>query len=83
MWKLLSFVKMAGSLQNRLNSLLLDNVEETGKELGRGAYGVVVEVKWFVLERVYMKLLCRYIFILANDEMTTIYILLSLCRMKH
>ena len=36
---------MAGSLPNRLKSLLLDNVEETGKELGRGAYGVVVEVR--------------------------------------
>ena len=36
---------MAVSLPDRLKCLLLDNVEETGKELGRGAYGVVVEVR--------------------------------------
>ena len=41
----IDFVKMAGRLQDQLKSLLLDNVEKTGKELGRGAYGVVVEVR--------------------------------------
>ena len=32
------------SLQAQLQSLLLNDVEETGKELGRGSYGVVYEV---------------------------------------
>ena len=36
---------MAGRRQDQLKSLLLDNVKKTGKELGRGAYGVVVEVR--------------------------------------
>ena len=33
------------SLQDLLRSLSLDNVEETGTIIGRGAYGVVCEVK--------------------------------------
>ena len=33
------------NLQGQLGSLSLDNVEETGKTIGRGAYGVVSEVK--------------------------------------
>ena len=41
----LDFVKMAGRLQDLLKSLLLDNVEKIGKELGRGVYGVVVEIR--------------------------------------
>ena len=32
-------------LQGQLRSLTLDNVEETGKTIGRGAYGVVSEVR--------------------------------------
>ena len=32
-------------LQAQLQSMSLDNVEEIGKKLGRGAYGVVVEVR--------------------------------------
>ena len=32
-------------LQDRLRSLSLDNVEETGKHIGNGAYGVVSEVR--------------------------------------
>ena len=32
-------------LQGQLQSLTLDNVEETGKTIGRGAYGVVSEVR--------------------------------------
>ena len=35
---------MASSIRDQLQSLSLD-VEEVEKELGRGAYGVVVEVK--------------------------------------
>ena len=33
------------SKQTRLRSYHLPNVEETGRELGRGAFGVVVEMK--------------------------------------
>ena len=33
------------ALQAQLRALSLDDIEETGKELGRGAYGVVYEVK--------------------------------------
>ena len=36
---------MAEGLKVQLQSLSLDDVEKTEKELGRGAYGVVVEVK--------------------------------------
>ena len=32
-------------LQDRLRSLSLDSVEETGKRIGHGAYGVVYEVR--------------------------------------
>ena len=32
-------------LQDRLRSLSLDNVEETEKHIGHGAYGVVSEVR--------------------------------------
>ena len=32
------------SLQAQLQGLLLNDVEKTGKELGRGSYGVVYEV---------------------------------------
>ena len=32
-------------LQGQLRSLTLNNVEETGKTIGRGAYGVVSEVR--------------------------------------
>ena len=41
-------VKMSRPVQpllGQLGSLSLDNVEETGKAIGRGAYGVVFEVK--------------------------------------
>ena len=36
---------MVERLQSQLQALSLDDVVETGKELGRGAYGVVYEVK--------------------------------------
>ena len=35
----------ANDLQTQLSSLVLEDVEVTGKELGRGAYGVVYEVR--------------------------------------
>ena len=36
---------MSHSLQDQLQSLSLNNVEETGKKIGHGAYGFVSEVK--------------------------------------
>ena len=36
---------MVERLQSQLQALSLDDVVENGKELGRGAYGVVYEVK--------------------------------------
>ena len=38
-------VDLRSRLRSELRSLELEGVEETGNELGRGAYGVVVEVK--------------------------------------
>ena len=38
-------VMATGRLQSQLQSLSLENVVKTVKELGRGAYGVVVEVR--------------------------------------
>ena len=35
---------MAAQLREKLRPLILDRVRETRKELGRGAYGVVIEV---------------------------------------
>ena len=72
---------MAGRLQNRLKSLLLDNVEETGKELGRGAYGVVVEVRvsGLVCAGKTLHEAIVQVHILANDEMitTSLYLFLE------
>ena len=64
---------MAGSLQNRPKSLSLDNVEETGKELGRGAYGVVVEVRvsGLVCAGKTLHEAIVHVHMLANDEMIT------------
>ena len=36
--------KMNAQQRRQLEPLLLNAVKETGKELGRGAYGVVIEV---------------------------------------
>ena len=50
-------------LQGQLQSLTLDNVEETGKTIGRGAYSVVSEVRVSGLVcggKPYMKLFYRY-----------------------
>ena len=61
------------SLQAQLRALSLYDVKETRKELGRGAYGVVYEVR-------VSGLLCAgktlheaivQVHILANDEMIT------------
>ena len=35
---------MNAQQRNQLRGLLLDDLKETGRELGRGAYGVVSEV---------------------------------------
>ena len=35
---------MTPQQRSQLDLLLLDGVKETGRELGRGAYGVVIEV---------------------------------------
>ena len=40
---------MTASLQEFFRSLTIQGVTETGVEIGRGAYGVVVEVKWMGL----------------------------------
>ena len=66
-------IMATGRLQSQLQSLSLDNVVKTGKELGRGAYGVVYEVR-------VSGLICAgktlheaivQVHILANDEMIT------------
>ena len=59
-----------GSLQKKLQSLSLDDVEEIGKELGRGAYGVVYEVRVSGLVCA-GKTLHEAIVQVANDEMIT------------
>ena len=62
-----------GSLQKRLHSLSLDDVKEIGKELGRGAYGVVVEVRvsGLVCAGKTLHEAIVQVHILANDEMIT------------
>ena len=40
---------MAASLEDFFRGLTIQGVTETGVEIGRGAYGVVVEVKWMGL----------------------------------
>ena len=65
---------MAGRLQSsQLQSLSLDNVEETGKELGRGAYGIVYEVRvnGLVCAGKALHELLIQVHILANDKMIT------------
>ena len=39
-----ALLKMTPQQRSQLDLLLLDGVKETGRELGRGAYGVVIEV---------------------------------------
>ena len=40
---------MTASLQDFFHGLTIQGVTETGVEISRGAYGVVVEVKWMGL----------------------------------
>ena len=65
---------MASSIRDQLQSLSLD-VEEVEKELGRGAYGVVVEVRvsGLVCAGKTLHEAIVQVHILANDEMRTIY----------
>ena len=69
-------VEMAqqGSLQKKLQSLSLDDVKEIGKELGRGAYGMVVEVRvsGLVCAGKTLHEAIVQVHILDNDEMITI-----------
>ena len=69
-----SLCKMVERLEAQLQSLLLDDLEETGKELGRGAYGVVVEVRvsGLVCAGKTLHESIVQVHILANDEMITI-----------
>ena len=63
------------SLQMKLHSLLLDHdVEEIGKKLGRGAYGMVYEVRvsGLVCAGKTLHEAIVQVHILANDEMITI-----------
>ena len=62
-----------GRLQSQLQSLSLEDVLETGKELGRGAYGVVVEVRvsGLVCAGKTLHEAIVQVHILANDEMIT------------
>ena len=64
---------MAERLQDQLQTLSLDNVEESGKELGRGAYGVVHEVRvnGLVCAGKTLHEVIVQVHILANDEMIT------------
>ena len=66
-------ISQPNSVRAQLQALLLDDVEITGRELGRGAYGVVFEVR-------VSGLVCAgktlhedivQVHVLANDEMTT------------
>ena len=61
------------SLQAQLQGLLLNDVEETGKELGRGAYGAVVEVRvsGLVCAGKTLHEAIVQVHILANNEMIT------------
>ena len=61
------------SLQKKLQSLSLDDVKEIGKELGRGAYGAVVEVRvsGLVCAGKTLHEAIVQVHILANDEMIT------------
>ena len=61
------------SLQAQLQGLLLNDVEETGKELSRGAYGVVVEVRvsGLVCAGKTLHKAIVQVHILTNDEMIT------------
>ena len=67
------FCKMAGRLQAQLQSLSLDGIEEIGEELGRGAYGVVYEVRvsGLVCAGKTLHESIVQVHILANDEMIT------------
>ena len=64
---------MAERLQGQLQSLSLDHVEASGKELGRGAYGVVVEVRvsGLVCAGKTLHEAIVQVYILANNEMIT------------
>ena len=63
----------AVKLRSQLQSLSLDDVEEIGKELGRGAYGVVYEVRvsGLVCAGKTLHEAIVQVYILANDEMIT------------
>ena len=60
-------------LRSQLQSFSLDDVEEIGKELGRGAYGVVYEVRvsGLVCAGKTLHEAIVQVHILANDEMIT------------
>ena len=62
-----------GRLQSQLQSLSLNDVEEIGKELGRGAYGVVykVRVSGLICAGKTLHEAIVQVHILANDEMIT------------
>ena len=62
------------SLQRKLQSLSVDDVEEIRKELGHGAYGVVYEVRvsGLVCAGKTLHEAIVQVHILANDEMITI-----------
>ena len=64
---------MAESIKGQLMSLSLD-VEKDGKELGRGAYGVVYEVRvsGLVCAGKTLHEAIVQVHVLANDEMITI-----------
>ena len=66
-----------GSLQKKLQSLSLYDVEEIGKELGRGAYGVVFEVRvsGLVCAGKTLHEAIVQVHILANDEMITTFVI--------
>ena len=58
----------------QLRALSLEDVEETGKELGRGAYGVVYEIRvsGLVCAGKTLHEAIVQVHVLANDEMITI-----------
>ena len=62
------------SPQAQLRALSLYGVEEIGKELGRGAYGVVVEVRvsGLVCAGKTLHEAIVQVYILANDKIITI-----------
>ena len=64
---------MAERLHAQLQALLLYDVEKTGKELGRGAYGVVFEVRvsGLVCAGKTLHEAIVQVHILANDELIT------------